>query len=122
MLALRKHSTLSCLLSQFSLGSQLQVRMIAHPTYLLSSLQDTNKDSYNTPVNPHKSWLQFQNSASTYESSEKKDNLYKTKDGKVVVSYLPSFLLQTIYSTQWCLQISVVAFLKASSQFINGQL
>ncbi|XP_028393667.1 adipolin-like [Dendronephthya gigantea] len=37
-------------------------------------------------VNPHKTWLQFQNFASTYEggSSEKQNNLYKTKDGKVV--------------------------------------
>ncbi|CAB3985140.1 adipolin-like isoform X2 [Paramuricea clavata] len=45
---------------------------------------DSNKDSYGTPVNPHKSWLQFQNLASTYDSSQKEDNLYKTKDGKVV--------------------------------------
>jgi hypothetical protein len=54
--------------------------------FIICSFQDSNKDSYGTPVNPHKSWLQFQNLASTYDSSQKQDNLYKTKDGKVVVS------------------------------------
>ena len=90
-------------------------------SYKFFSFQTADKD---TPVNPHKSWLQFQNLASTYEP-EKDDSLYKTKDGKVVVSlrFIHGYVVlqtQKLPSVKGYLQFRVVLF-QHLIQFSNGK-
>ena len=88
---------------------------LAYLSYTQFSLQTSDKGSYDTPVNPHKSWLQFQNVASTYDSSsEKANNLFKTKDGKVVVSLSVGHSLNTNNFSPLVSTVSI--------QFINGKL